>query len=68
MKTNERAENARAAAEAAEAVAKRESSGHHSAVEDVLKRYLAAEAFHERRREDEASTGTTRRPDVPRGT
>jgi hypothetical protein len=55
MSTNARAENARAAAEAVEAVVKRQSSGNHSAMEDALKRYLAAEAFHEHRREDEGS-------------
>jgi len=62
MSTNARAENARAAAEALEAVVKRESSGHHSAMEDVLTRYLAAEAFHERRREDEATAGDKTTP------
>lgn len=51
MNTNGTVEDARAAAEALEAVAKRKSTGHRSA-EDVLQRYLAAEAFHERRRRE----------------
>jgi hypothetical protein len=55
MSTNANAENARAAAEAVEAVVKRQSSGNQRVMESALMRYLAAEAFHERRREVEAT-------------
>lgn len=51
MTTHERAENARAATEAREALAKRAGAGP-SRVEDAMTRYLASESFHERRREE----------------
>lgn len=53
MNTNEARAKARAAREAVQAVAKRQTSGHTGGVGKALKRYLAAEAFHERRREAE---------------
>lgn len=56
MDANERAEDARAAREAVEAVAGRGTSGRTTAVEQALRRYLEAEAVHEARvlrREDE---------------
>ncbi|KRF34151.1 hypothetical protein [Nocardioides sp. Soil805] len=51
MPADEPMENARAAAEAREAVARRSDRGAGS-TEDALKRYLASESFRERRREE----------------
>ena len=51
MPGDEAMENARAATEARDAVARRSDRGS-KAAEDALTRYLASESFHERRREE----------------
>lgn len=52
MTTHEKLESARAADEARKATARR-AGGSPSRTEDALMRYLASEAFHEKRREEE---------------